>query len=86
MKANQLAAIKKLEAALLSCKRAGLVLVGIDDSLLATVDDDWLENASRRSSACEAVLERHNTEYLNRGPSLIHSVKDYGCYRDSGGA
>lgn len=81
MKPNQLAAIKKLEAALLSIKRAGLSMVGIDDSLFASLNDDDLAAESRRWSACEAVLERANT-----GHKGTASVKHYGVYLDSGGA
>lgn len=81
MKANQQAAIKKLEAALLSCKRAGLVLAGIDDNLFVTVDDAEFKASIKLSSACEVMLERHNT-----GHQKTESVKHYGCYRDSGGA
>jgi hypothetical protein len=81
MKKNQIAAIKKLEAALLSIKRAGLVLVGIDDNVFASVDDEDLENEMRRSSSCEAILARSNSDH----GGTTH-VKHYGCYRDSGGA
>lgn len=81
MKPSQLAAIKKLEAALLSVKRAGLVLAGIDDGLIATVEDDAFIHAAQRESTCEAILARCNT-----GHPLAHSVNHYGCYRDSGGA
>lgn len=81
LKPNQLAALKKLEAALLSCKRAGLVLAGIDDGLHATVEDAEFIEAAQRDSTCEAMLARNNA-----GHPLHHSVKHYGCYRDSGGA
>lgn len=81
LKPNQLAALKKLEAALLSVKRAGLVLAGSDDSLMATVEDDEFIEATRRDSTCEAMRDRHNTNH-----PLAHDVKHYGCYRDSGGA
>ena len=81
MKPNQLAAIKKLEAALLSIKRAGLVLVGIDDNVYASVNDEALENEMRRSSSCEAILARSNSDH----DGTTH-VRHYGCYRDSGGA
>lgn len=79
-KPNQEAAIKKLEAALLSVKRAGLVLVGIDDSLHITVDDEDLTEAARRDSNVEAVLARNNSGH----PGTQH-VKHYGCFLDSGG-
>jgi len=81
MKKNQLAAIKKLEAALLSCKRAGLVLCGIDSNLHVTVDDDALQDEIRSRSSCEAILERANT-----GHEDTDTVKSYGIYLDSGGA
>lgn len=81
MKKNQLEAIKQLEAALLRIKRAGLVLVGIDDNLFATVADDALQDEMRARSGCEAILERANT-----GHEGTDSVKTYGIYLDSGGA
>lgn len=81
LKPNQLAALKKLEAALLSCKRAGLVLAGIDDNLLATVEDDEFIEAAQRDSTCEVMLSRNNTNH-----PLTYTVKHYHCYRDSGGA
>ena len=81
MKKNQIEAIKKLEAALLSIKRAGLVLVGIDDNVFASVDDEALQDEMRRSSSCEAILARSNSDH----PDTTH-VRHYGCYRDSGGA
>lgn len=81
MKKNQLEAIKQLEAALLRVKRAGLVLAGIDDNLHATVEDAEFIDDCRRSSTCESMLVRNNTDHpLHRG------VRHYGCYRDSGGA
>lgn len=81
LKPNQIAALKKLEAALLSCKRAGLVLAGSDDHLLATVEDNEFIEATLRASTCEAMRARDNA-----GHPLCHAVKHYGCYRDSGGA
>lgn len=78
-KPNQLAAIKKLEAALQSCKRAGLVLAGIDNTLHATVRDDDFADQARSQSSCEAMLEREC-----EGHPLHCTVKDYGCYLDSG--
>lgn len=81
MKKNQLAALKKLEAALLSCKRASLVLAGVDNNLHATVNDEAFRIASVTRSRCEAILERGNS-----GSELHHYVKHYGCYSDSGGA
>lgn len=81
LKPNQLTALKKLESALLSVKRAGLVLVGIDGSLMASVEDDELIEAVRRSATTEVILARHNS-----GHPLAYTVNSYGCYRDSGGA
>lgn len=81
LKPNQLAALKKLEAALLSVNRAGLVLVGIDDGLHATVEDAEFVEAANRDSAVEAMIDRNN-----EGHPLHHNVKDYGCFRDSGGS
>lgn len=81
MKPNQIAALKKLEAALLCVKRAGLVLVGIDDGLHAAVEDAEFIEAALRDSAVEAMLERNNESH-----ALHHVVKHYGCFRDSGGA
>lgn len=79
LKPNQQAALKKLEAALLSVKRAGLVLVGCDDGLLATVNDEALADEMQQSSGVEAILARYNYQ-----ADAAWSVKHYGCYRDSG--
>jgi hypothetical protein len=81
MKKNQLEAIKKLEAALLSVKRAGLVLVGIDGNIVVTVADDALQDEMRDRSGCEAILDRVNTDHEG-----TDSAKHYGAYLDSGGA
>lgn len=81
MKKNQISAIKKLEAALLSIKRAGLVLAGSDDGLLVTVEDQEFIDEALRTSTCEAIRAR-----CNSGHPLAEDVKHYGCYRDSGGA
>lgn len=81
MKKNQIDAIKKLEAALLSIKRSGLVMVGSDDCLLVTVEDAEFIEAAMRDSHCEAARDRWNSSH-----PLCESVKHYGCYRDSGGA
>ena len=81
MKKNQLEAIKKLEVALLSVKRAGLVLVGIDDNLFASVADEQLQTEIVACSACEAILARSNKDHEGTA-----SVRHYGAYRDSGGA
>lgn len=81
MKKNQLEAIKKLEAALLSVKRAGLVLVGIDGGLIASVNDEALKAERRARSAVEAILDRIN----DRQPSAA-AVDSHGAYLDSGGA
>jgi hypothetical protein len=79
MKANQIAAIKKLEAAFLSCKRAGLTMCGIDDSLFVTVDGDEFEDEVRAMSGPEAMLNRANS-----GHQDTNTIKTYGVYRDSG--
>lgn len=81
MKKNQLEAIKQLEAAFLRIKRAGLVMVGIDDNLHVTVADDSLNDEMNARSGCEAILERANT-----GHKGTDTVKHYGVYLDSGGA
>ena len=81
MKKNQLEAIKKLESALLVVKRAGLMLVGIDNSILYTVIDAELTVESRARSAVEAILSRANDDHPSTG-----SVNHSGAYRDSGGA
>lgn len=81
MTREQVAALKKLQTALLACKRAGLCLVGIDGDLLAAAEDDDLENEVRGSSATEAILRRSN-----EGHPLVATVQHHGCYRDSGGA
>lgn len=81
MKKNQLEAIKQLEAALLRIKRAGLVMVGIDDTLHVTVADDALQAEMNARSGCEAIFERSNTGHEN-----TDTVKHYGVYLDSGGA
>lgn len=80
MKANQLAAIKKLQAALLSCKRANLAMCGVEDSLFIVALDDEFEEESRDRSACEVMLHRHNTG------GDVEAVKHYGVYLDSGGS
>lgn len=81
MKKNQIDAIKQLEAAFLRIKRAGLVMVGIDDTLHVTVADDALQDELNARSGCEAILERSNTDHKN-----TDTVKHYGVYLDSGGA
>ncbi|MBB4867438.1 hypothetical protein HNP46_006351 [Pseudomonas nitritireducens] len=76
---NQKAAIKKLEAALLSCKRAGLVIVGIDDGLVATMGDESYFDEAQSTSSVEAMLDRmHGRE------AETHAIKSYGIYLDSG--
>lgn len=79
LKQNQKDAIKKLEQALLSCKRAGLVMVGIDDNLHITVDDEDLVREVEGSSHAEAILQRNSADHPD-----CHRVKSYGVYRDSG--
>lgn len=81
LKLDQHSAVKDLEAALRSVKRAGLVVVGVDGALLAAVRNDDLEQDMLSRSACEAILERHNNDC-----PLTHAINHYGCYRDSGGA
>lgn len=81
LKKNQQEALKKLEEAFLSCKRAGLAIVGIDDNVIATVADAELIQESRSTSMCQAIHERHNTDH-----PLTHNVEHHGCYKDSGGA
>jgi hypothetical protein len=81
MKKNQLEAIKQLEAALLRIKRAGLVMVGVDDTLFATVADDALQDEMRARSGVEAILARANANHEG-----TDAVKHYGVYLDSGGA
>jgi hypothetical protein len=78
---KQLAAIRQLEASLLGIKRAGLAMVGIDDSLLITVKDSALQSEMDARSGCEAILERNNT-----GHEDTETVNHYGVYLDSGGA
>lgn len=81
LKLNQHTAIKDLEAALRNMKRAGLVMVGIDGALLASVRNEALELDMATKSACEAILERHNNDC-----PLTHDINHYSCYLDSGGA
>ena len=81
MKKNQLEAIKQLEAALLRIKRAGLVLVGIDDGIVATVNDEALTTGRRARSSVEVILDRLNDHHPG-----TEAVNDYGIYLDSGGA
>jgi hypothetical protein len=81
MKKDQLEAIKQLEAALLRIRRAGLVMVGIDDNLFVTVKDAALQDEMNARSGCEAILERNNTGHKN-----TETVNSYGVYLDSGGA
>jgi hypothetical protein len=81
LKLNQQAAIKDLEAALRSMKRAGLVMVGIDGMLLASVRNEALERDMLATSARVAILERHN----NVCP-LTYGINHYGSYHDNCGA
>lgn len=75
MNAKQLAALQKLEAAFLECKKAGLVFAGIDQSLEATVRSPEFNRLRDASSSCEAVLR-----------SDCRRVETHGAYLDSGGA
>lgn len=81
MKKNQLEAIKQLEAALLRIKRAGLVLVGIDGNIVASVNDDALKVERRARSGVEAILDRINNDHPGAA-----AVNHHGAYLDSGGA
>lgn len=81
MKQNQIEAIKQLEAALLRVKRCGLVMVGVDDTLFATVADDALQDEISQCSGVEAILARANNNHES-----TEAVKHYGVYLDSGGA
>lgn len=81
LKLNQQDALKDLEAALRSMKRAGLVMVGIDGTLLASVCSEDLEQDMLSTSACEAILERRNNDC-----PITRDINHYGCYRDSGAA
>jgi hypothetical protein len=81
LKLDQQAALKDLEAALRSMKRVGLVMVGIDGGLLASVRNEDLEQEMLSMSACKAILERRNNDC-----PLTRDINHYGCYRDSGGA
>lgn len=81
LKLNQQAAVKDLEAALRSMKRAGMIVVGIDSAMLASVCYEALEQDMLSTSACEAILERRND-----GCPLTRDINHYGCYRDSGAA
>jgi len=81
MTKNQVEAIKQLEAALQLCKRAGLVLVGIDSDLFATVADKSFHAECRSQSSCEAMLNRSNCDH----PGTV-TVETHQVYLDSGGA
>lgn len=79
MKKNQMEAIKQLEAALLRIKRSGLVMVGIDDGLVATVKDEALKVDSRARSCVEVILDRANSDHPG-----TQAVNHYGAFLDSG--
>lgn len=81
MNTAQKAAIKALEAAFLLLARSNMVMVGVDDNLIVTVEDDELEREVRNSSSCEAVFARDNRNH----PGTT-TIKTRGVYRDSGGA
>lgn len=74
MKANQENAIRKLQAELLSCKRAGIVLVGCEGTLMTAERSEPLQNAFKATSSVEAVAAWPEARIIN----------DYGCYLDSG--
>ena len=75
MNPKQKAALKKLEAAFLECKKAGLVFVGIDQAIEATVRSPEFNHLRESSSSCEAVLR-----------SDYRRVETHGAYLDSGAA
>ncbi len=76
MKRNQEEALKKLEAAFLACKRAGVALVGNEDGIAAAPLSSELNAARDASDAVRAVVNDPDTR----------DVKTYGCYWDSGSA
>lgn len=75
MNSKQGAALKKLEAAFLECKKAGLVFAGIDQALEAAVKSPEFNRLRDSSSSCEAVLRSDHRR-----------VETHGAYLDSGGA
>ena len=77
---NQKAAIKKLEAAFLSCLRARLVFCGVDDNLLCTSDTVEFRDNAKASSACETILK------LDNNGGEVKFIKTYRAYLDSGGS
>lgn len=81
MNTAQKTAIKALEAAFLLLARSKLVMVGSDDTLIVTVEDDELEGEMRYSSTCEVLRARENRKH----PGTT-TIKTRGVYRESGGA
>lgn len=75
MNSKQDAALKKLEAAFLECKKAGLVFAGVDSDLLATAKSTEFKLLRKATSTCEAMLDGEN-----------YRVRTHGTYMDSGGA
>jgi hypothetical protein len=84
MKAEQVRAVRVLEAALAACAGQGVALFGMDDELLAysraklvTAGYFGKRAAGERlvTRACREVLEKTEHE----------SVNDHGAYVDSGG-
>ena len=76
MNAEQDKAIKKLSNALLQCKKAGICLFGMDDTLLAFEEKEVNELISKGLSQYDAISELNSKSVI---------IKDYRAYRDSGG-
>lgn len=74
MNPNQKLALKKLEAAFLSCKRAGIVFVGCENGIIAAPLSDELKAARDAFDSIHAILD----------DASCYSVKTYDCYWDSG--
>lgn len=79
--AAQLRALKQLERAFATAKRAGIAICGMDDSLLAyrarELDREYRSNGMN-------LYEAQN-ELCNHRDGEVHSLDDHGIYRDSGG-
>jgi len=73
---KQRKALESLSRAFNACKKAGLVFVGMDNSLLA-FEKSWHAQATTEYSICEQ-------QYIENG-FQGYSVDDHGCYLDSGG-
>lgn len=72
-------AIRMLESAFRGCKAAGLVFVGIEDTLMA-LPAKMLDTDPRQSTTAESVVQ-----IINEGVSKVN-VNTHGTYRDAGGA